>query len=114
MVKLLELEQDDKISYNRTHKLKSAEDFMSDLIYVDPELIKGASLRKATFIKEFDRSWVIQSENPEKNNIEKYEQIAEEEVLQMYPELSELFNTEFDETLSFRKGINSGKWYDFH
>ena len=87
---------------------------MSELIYVDPALLEGGLLRAAFFVKEIDESWIIQSENPQTRNIDKYEQIPKEKVLQMYPELDELFNLELHDTISFRKGINSGKWYDFH
>lgn len=88
---------------------------MSKLIYVDPALlVEGSLLRTALFVKEIDESWIIQSENPETRNIDKYEKISKEKVLQMYPELDELFNLELHDTISFRKGINSGKWYDFH
>lgn len=87
---------------------------MSKLIYVDPSLMEGGELRTALFIKEMNKSWVIQSENPKTKNIDEYEQLSKDKVLQMYPELDELLNMELDDTIFFRKGINSGKWYDFH
>ena len=87
---------------------------MSKLIYVDPALMEGGELRTALFVKEINKSWVIQSENPKTRNIDEYEQLSKDKVLQMYPELDELLNMELDDTISFRKGINSGKWYDFH
>ena len=86
---------------------------MSKLIYVDPALMEGGELRTALFVKEINKSWVIQSENPKTRNIDEYEQLSKDKVLQMYPELDELLNMELDDTISFRKGINSGKWYDF-
>lgn len=86
---------------------------MSELIYVDPTLLDGGTLRVAIFAKEMEESWVIQSENPKTRNVDEYEQIPKEKVLQMYPELDELLNLELDKTITFRKGINSGKWYDF-
>lgn len=87
---------------------------MSKLIYVDPALLEGELLRVAFFVKEMDKSWIIQSENPKTRNVDEYEQISMKKVLQMYPELDELFNLELNDTISFRKGINSRKWYDFH
>lgn len=87
---------------------------MSKLIYVDPALMEGGELRTALLVKEINKSWVIQSENPKTRNIDEYEQLSKDKVLQMYPELDELLNMELDDTISFRKGINSGKWYDFH
>ncbi|MDE7425799.1 MAG: hypothetical protein K2N51_19230 [Lachnospiraceae bacterium] len=87
---------------------------MSKLIYVDPALMEGGELRTALFVKEINKSWVIQSENPKTRNIDEYEQLSKDKVLEMYPELDELLNMELDDTISFRKGINSGKWYDFH
>ena len=87
---------------------------MSKLIFVDPALLKGGLLRVALFVKEMDESWIIKSENPETGNIDKYELLSKEKVLQMYPELDELFSLELHDTIYFRKGINSGKWYDFH
>lgn len=87
---------------------------MSKLIYVDLALMEGGELRTALFVKEINKSWVIQSENPKTRNIDEYEQLSKDKVLEMYPELDELLNMELDDTISFRKGINSGKWYDFH
>lgn len=86
---------------------------MSKLIYVDPALMEGGELRTALFVKEINKSWIIQSENPKTRNIDEYEQLSKDKVLEKYPELDELLNMELDDTISFRKGINSGKWYDF-
>ena len=86
---------------------------MNNMIYVDPALLKGGVLRSAYFVKEFDESWVIQSEAPGIKNIDLYEKLPENQVLQMYPELEELFALEPGTTVTFRKGVSSGKWYDF-
>lgn len=87
---------------------------MDHFVYVDPSLKKGSLLRKAVFVKELNRSWVLQSENPKTGNIDEYEQLEKDAVLTMYPELAELFSMELDSTVSFLKGVQSGKWYDFH
>lgn len=88
---------------------------MLDLVYVDPALMEGKLLRRAIFVKEIG-SWVIQSEVPKPGNIDEYEQYSKEKILARYPELSELFEMEkeMDHTITFIKGINSGKWIDFH
>ena len=36
------------------------------------------------------------------------------EVTKLFPEVNELMETPRDMDVSFKKGINSGKWYDFH
>lgn len=87
---------------------------MSNYVYVDPVLSDGGLLRIAVFVNEMDKGWVIQSDNPKTGNIDEYEKIPKEEVLTMFPELGELFDLELEDTISFRKGINSGKWYDFY
>lgn len=43
---------------------------MSKLIYVDPALTEGGVLCTALFVKEINKSWVIQSENPKTRNID--------------------------------------------
>ena len=86
---------------------------MNKTVYVDPALLKGGSLRMAHFVKEMEKSWIIQSDVPETNNIDNYEKLSIEKVMEMYPELENLFNSELDRNVSFRKGNSSGKWYDF-
>ena len=86
---------------------------MNKAVYVDPALLKGGSLRSAHFVIEIEKSWVIKSDVPETNNIDYYEQLSMEKVLEMYPELENLFNSEPERNVSFRKGTSSGKWYDF-
>ena len=86
---------------------------MNKTVYVDPALLKSGSLSSAHFIKEIEKSWVIQSDVSETNNIDYYEQLSMEKVIEIYPELEKLFNSEPDRNVSFRKGSSSGKWYDF-
>lgn len=86
---------------------------MNELVYIDPDLLKGEALRIVRFIKELENSWILQGALPKTNNIDKYEKITKENALQLYPELSELFDLDIERTCSFRKGMTSGKWYDF-
>ena len=60
----------------------------NQMIYVDPQLSQGEALRWAYFFKSV--------------------------VLTKYPELKQLLTLDFDKSISFRKGMNSDKWYDFH
>jgi len=34
---------------------------MNQIVYVEPKLLRGKALQVASFIKEFDESWVLQS-----------------------------------------------------
>ena len=88
---------------------------MDNFVYSDPALKEGHLLRKAIFVKGME-SWVIQSDVPKTGNIDEYEQLLKENVLKIYPELKELFELEIkiDHTICFVKGVNSGKWFDFH
>ncbi len=87
---------------------------MGDMVYVDPALTDGEPLCRAIFATEFKNSWVIQSAAPKTGNVDEYERLGKEKVLQMFPELKELFDLPLGETIIFMKGKNSGKWYDFH
>ena len=86
----------------------------NQMIYVDPQLSQGEALRWAYFFKELNNNWVITSENPENKNIDTYELLDNSVVLTKYPELKQLLTLDFDKSISFRKGMNSDKWYDFH
>lgn len=85
---------------------------MNKMVYVDPKLIAGETLRYAVFVKELDARWVLQSAAPETGNVDEYENVAEEQVLQMFPELGELFELELDKNVMFMKA-KSGRWVDF-
>lgn len=82
-------------------------------VYVEPSLLKGEALRTVCFIKELEDGWVLQSASPKTNNIDEYVKMSEKDILQMFPELNELFDLIPEKNISFRKGVNSGKWYDF-
>lgn len=88
---------------------------MNNLVYVDPALLEGKLLKIAIFVKEIE-NWVIQSEVPKTKYLDEYKQISREKVLELYPELGELFDVEIkiNHTISFVKTVNSGKWADFH
>lgn len=86
---------------------------MNKYVYVEPSLLDGELLGTASFIKELEESWVLQSSSPKTKNIDNYERMDRKEVLKRYPELKELFDLELEKNVSFRKGVNSGKWYDF-
>ncbi len=85
---------------------------MAKMVYVDPKLIAGENLRYAVFVKELDERWVLQSAAPETRNVDEYENVTEEQVLQMFPELGELFELELDKNVTFMK-TKSGRWVDF-
>lgn len=85
---------------------------MNQIVYVEPKLLKGEALQVASFIKELDESWVLQSASPETGNIDVYEKMDVDQVLQMFPEVRELFELQPKRTVINRKG-KSGKWYDF-
>ncbi len=86
---------------------------MSKDVYIEPGLLKGDILHGAYFMKELD-CWALQGASPKTNNIDDYEKMTQKEVLQMYPELKDLFDLKLEKNCFFRKGKNSGKWYDFH
>ena len=44
---------------------------MTKMVYVDPKLIAGETLRYAVFVKELDGRWVLQSAAPETRNVDK-------------------------------------------
>ena len=90
------------------------EEKMNHLVYVDPALLNQSPLKRATFVKELNESWVIQSEASTTGNVDEYEQLAEEKALERFPELKELFVLELDANISFIRGKNSEKWFDFH
>ena len=81
-------------------------------IFMEPGLSAGGDLCTAGFIKELN-CWVLQSASPESRNLDEYEKIEQETALKMYPELNELLKLELERNTFFRKGRNSGKWYDF-
>lgn len=85
---------------------------MTKMVYVDPKLMVGETLRYAVFVKELDGRWVLQSAAPETGNVDEYEDVAEEQVLQMFPELGELFELDLDKNVMFMKS-KSGRWVDF-
>lgn len=86
---------------------------MLGCVYIEPGLLKDGTLRVVRFLKELEESWVLQGDSPRTNNIDEYEKVDKENALQMYPELKELFDLNPEKNISFRKGINSGRWYDF-
>ncbi len=86
---------------------------MNQIVYVEPKLLKGEALQNACFVKELEDRWVLQSALPETGNIDVYEKMDRKQILQLFPELEELFELELDRNVVFRKGRNSGKWYDF-
>ena len=85
---------------------------MNQDVYVEPNLLEGEKLSIVSFIKE-QNIWVLQSALPNSKNIEEYKKINRESALKMYPELKELLELELERNTCFRKGRNSGKWYDF-
>ena len=86
---------------------------MNKMVYVDPALLNGKLLRFAFFVREFNDSWILQSDSPETKNVDNYETISLEKALQMYPDLDALFSLDLKHNAVFKKGITSGKWYDF-
>lgn len=83
-------------------------------VYADPQLLKGKPLSMVYYIKEMNPHWVIISEAPQSKNIDTYDIIPEDIALKNFPELNQLFKLCIQENTMFRKGSESGKWYDFH
>lgn len=86
---------------------------MTKTVYVEPKLLQGEALCVACFVKELEDSWVLQSASPASGNVDEYEKMDAEQVLQRFPEIGELFDLSPERNVIFRKGRNSGKWYDF-
>lgn len=87
---------------------------MNHLVYVDTTFINDNLLKRAIFVNEIGKSWVIQSENCKTGNIDEYKQIEKEKALKMFPKLDELFALQLYTDAFFIKGKNSEKWCDFH
>lgn len=85
---------------------------MNQIVYVEPKLLREEALQVASFVKEFDESWVLQSASPETSNIDVYEKMNVDQVLQRFPEFKELYESVPKKTVICRKS-KSGKWYDF-
>jgi hypothetical protein len=82
------------------------------LVVICSHLSKGADLHWVHHVpgEEFIWQFMCNSEHERSNMMEK----TLMEAYQRFPEIGELANTPPNMDVSFKKGKNSGKWYDFH
>ena len=80
---------------------------------VDPGLLEGKSLREVRYLPDSEVQWILSSEECEVEETDGFIIMPIEEAREKFSEIREILATESEQTVLFRKGRHSNKWYDF-
>jgi hypothetical protein len=82
------------------------------LIVICKHLQGGAKLHWVHHVPKEEHVWQLTcAEEHQSSDMNK---ITLAEASKLFPEIIELADVPEDMSVSFKRGINSGKWYDFH
>lgn len=82
-------------------------------IKLDPSLLEGKRLQQVYYLPHREIKWYLLSEEPATRNIDEFAVLAEQEVLERFPEVRELLTQEPDREVMLWRGRTSGRWIDF-